>query len=146
MLAATATAVARPLATMAEPRSVLIRMLPLADVTSAGVAKLAPRTKALTSFCTSLRVRLTPTDTDLAAPEVLAEMPMALAATSDSMRVLPTATMLMSPSAATVSDLSTEASVRAAILFIAITGATLMALLSALVLTSSAKEELTMSA
>ena len=45
-----------------------------------------------------------------------------------------------------VAVLSMVASVLAAILFIAITGATLMALLSALVLTSSDKAELTMMA
>ena len=143
-LAAMATAVARPLATMAEPRSVSINTL--AALNSVGVASAAPRTNALTSFCTSLRLRLTPTDTDLLAPVVLAEMPIALAATSDSMRVLPLAWMLTSPSAVTVAALSMVASVLAAILFIAITGATVIALLSALVLTSSAKAELMISA
>ena len=145
-LAAMATAVARPLATMAAPRSVSISTLPFAEVSAVGVANAAPRTKALTSFCTSLRLRLTPTDTDLLAPLVLAEMPIALAATSDSMRVLPLAWMLTSPSVVTVAALSMVASVLAAILFIAITGATVMALLSALVLTSSAKAELMISA
>ena len=113
-LAAMATAVARPLAKMADPRSVSINTL--AALNSVGVASESPRTKALTSFCTSLRLRLTPTDTDLLAPVVLAEMPIALAATSDSMRVLPLAWMLTSPPAVTVAALSMVASVLAAIL------------------------------
>ncbi len=82
-LAATAIAVARPLATIDAPLCVSIEIAPSFEVIWAGALAPLPRMSALALLCTSLRVRLRPTDTDLLSDVVLAAIAIALAATSD---------------------------------------------------------------
>ncbi len=130
-LAATATAVAVPLAVIEALRQAPMRISPAVDVRdgrSAWVTEASARTKASTWLSMSLRDRLRPTEIALEPPLVLAATLMALAATSALIAVLDTDSMTMSPVAVESTARSMAATVSAAILFIAITGATVIAL------------------
>ena len=130
-LAAMATAVAVPLAVIDALRQAPMRISPAVDVSvgrSANVTESSARTAASTLLSMSLRERLRPTEMALEAPVVLAATLIALAATSALIAVLDTDSTTMSPTATESRARSMLATVSAAILFIAITGATEIAL------------------
>ena len=136
VLAETATAEAVPLAMMLEVREALMAKLPLRAVMSGAVAPSLPLMDAMTSLLMSLRDRLRPTETALEPPEALAATETALAETRALMaeRLLASTRM---DAALTALSPSSEALTSAAILFMATTGAMVIALWSSVDLTSA---------
>ncbi len=126
-LADTATAEAVPLEMMLDVREALMARLPLRAVMSGAAAPSLPEMEARTSLEMSLRDRLRPTETALEPPEALAATDTALAET----RALIAERLLASTrmeEALTAPSPSSEAFTSAAILFMATTGAMVMAL------------------